>query len=69
MSRSKNSNDIRTREKGVKVGKRIVKDGEPQMLVGPESNKDLYSMQDMAEDLYGEGYRCIVLPPAGVKAV
>lgn len=64
MSRKNDSNVIRTRGKGVKVGKRVVKDGEPQILLGPESNKDLYTMQDMTEDLYGKGWQCIVLPPA-----
>lgn len=63
MSRKKNSNDILTRNKGVKVGKRVLKNGEPQMLVGPEANKDLYTIQDMTEDLYGPGYQCIVIPP------
>nr|MBQ4457817.1 hypothetical protein [Clostridia bacterium] len=63
MSRKDSSNDIRTRFKGVKVGKRVVVNGEPQALVGPESNKDLFSLQDMTETLYGEGYKCVVLPP------
>ena len=63
MSRNKKSNDILTREKGVKVGKLVYKNGEPQMLVGPEKNKDLYTMQDMTEDLYGKGYKYVVLPP------
>lgn len=70
MSRKKDSNDIRTREKGVKVGKRVFKNGEPQILVGPESNKDLYTMQDMTEDLYGEGYTyCLIGPNKRAKAI
>lgn len=63
MSRRKDSNDILTRKKGVRVGKRVLKNGEPQMLVGPEANKDLYTIQDMAEDLYGPGCQCVVIPP------
>lgn len=69
MSRKNDSNDIRTRGKGVKVGKRVMKNGEPQMLVGPESNKDLYTIQDMTEDLYGKGYKYVVLPPDNKKAM
>ena len=63
MSRRKDSNDMRTRSKGVRVGKRVIKNGEPQMLVGPEANKDLYTIQDMTEDLYGPGYRYMLIPP------
>ena len=63
MSRRKDSNDILTRRKGVRVGKRVLKDGEPQMLVGPQAKKDLYTIQDMTEDLYGPGYKYIVIPP------
>lgn len=65
MSRKNDSNDIRTREKGVKVGKRVMKNGEPQMLVGPESNKDLFSLQDMTVALYGpKAQYHVVLPEA-----
>ncbi len=70
MGRNKNSDDIRTRGKGVKVGKRVMKNGEPQILVGPESNKDLYTMQDMTEDLFGEGYTyCLIGPDKRPKAM
>lgn len=61
MSRSKKSNDILTRQKKVKVGKRIIANGEPQALVGPESNKDTFSLQDMAVALYGPGTKCYVV--------
>ncbi len=63
MSRRKDSNVIRTREKGVKVGKRVVKDGEPQILLGPEYNKDLFSLQDMTVALYGPTAQYHVLFP------
>ena len=70
MSRRKDSNDILTRNKGVRVGKRVLKDGVPQMLVGPEANKDLYTIQDMTEDMYGPGYKYVVIPPDNqVKAI
>ena len=70
MGRKDDSNDIRTREKGVKVGKRVVKNGEPQILLGPESNKDLYTMQDMTEDLFGKGYTyCLIEPNGHAKAM
>ena len=65
MSRNKKSNDIRTRDKHVPVGKRVFKNGEPQLLVGPASKKDLYTMQEMTEDLFGEGYKCFVISPDG----
>lgn len=60
MSRKKDSNDIVTRQKKVKVGKRIVENGEPKALVGPESNKDTFSLQDMAVALYGPGTKCYI---------
>ncbi len=60
MSRSKNSNDIVTQRKKVRVGKRVIEDGEPKALVGPESNRDTFSLQDMAVALYGPGTKCII---------
>lgn len=60
MSRKKDSNDIVTRQKKIKVGKRIIEDGVPKALVGPESNKDTFSLQDMAVALYGPGTKCYV---------
>jgi len=60
MSRNSKANDILTRQKKVKVGKRIVENGEPKALVGPESNKDTFSLQDMAVALYGPGTKCYV---------
>ena len=65
MSRNKKSNDIRTKAKGVKVGKRVVVAGEPQLLVGPEANKDYFTLQDMTEAMYGQGANYHVdKPPA-----
>lgn len=60
MSRSNKANDILTRQKKVKVGKRIIENGEPKALVGPESNKDTFSLQDMAVALYGPGTKCYI---------
>ena len=67
MSRNKKSNDILTREKQVKVGTRVLKGAEPVALVGPEKQKDTFSLQDMAVALYGPGTQCVVIP--GEKAV
>ena len=61
MSRKRNSNVVMTREKKVRVGKRIIADGKPQLLVGPESNQDTFSLDDMAVALYGPGARCHVV--------
>ena len=63
MSRKKSSNDILTAQKKVKVGTRIIENGEPKALVGPESNKDTFSLDEMVEALYGPGARCVVYPP------
>ena len=63
MSRSKKTSDVLTREKEVKVGRRVIVGGEPQLLVGPEKKKDLFTLQDMTEALYGEGARCHVEKP------
>ena len=60
MSRNSKANDILTRQKKVKVGKCIVENGEPKALVGPESNKDTFSLQDMAVALYGPGTKCYI---------
>ncbi len=60
MSRNSRSDYIFTTTKRVKVGKRVIEDGEPKALVGPESNKDTFSLQDMAVALYGPGTKCYV---------
>lgn len=60
MSRNKHSDYIFTTEKKVKVGRRVIENGVPKALVGPESNKDTFSLQDMAEALYGPGTKCYV---------
>ncbi len=62
--RNKSSNDIRTKGKHVKVGKKVIIDGEPLLLVGPEANKDYFSLQDMTEAMYGIGAKYHVDPPA-----
>ena len=62
MSRNRRKNDILTVKNKVKVGERVVEDGEPKALVGPVSNKDTFSLQEMAVALYGPGTRCIVYP-------
>ncbi len=66
MSRSKSANSIFTKRNMVKVGERVVEDGEPKVLVGPVSNKDTFSLQEMAVALYGPGTRCIVYLPEKV---
>ena len=66
MSRKKSSNDIVTAQKKVKVGTRVIENGEPKALVGPESNKDTFSLDDMAEALYGKGTKCVVYLPEKV---
>ncbi len=63
MSRSKRTNDILTKKNKVKVGERVFENGEPKALVGPVSNKDTFSLQEMAVALYGPGTRCVVYPP------
>lgn len=67
MSRNRKSNDILTREKQVKVGTRVLKGTEPVALVGPEKQKDTFSLQDMAVALYGPGTQCVIIP--GEKAI
>lgn len=67
MSRNRKSNDILTREKQVKVGTRVLKGAEPVALVGPEKQKDTFSLQDMAVALYGPGTQCVIIP--GEKAI
>lgn len=62
MSRNSRSDYIFTTSKKVKVGKRVIEDGEPKALVGPESNRDTFSLQDMAVALYGPGTKCYVEP-------
>lgn len=60
MSRNSRSDFIFTTEKKVKVGKRVIENGVPKALVGPASNKDTFSLQDMAVALYGPGTKCYV---------
>ena len=67
MSRKKDSNDILTPRKRAKVGKKIYRGPEPVALVGPEANKDTFSLQEFAVALYGPGTQCYVIP--GEKAV
>jgi len=62
MSRHDKSNDILTREKRVKVGKRVIKGAEPVALVGPEKRKDTLSLTEFAEALYGPGTKCLLIP-------
>ena len=63
MSRNKKSNDILTKEKHVKVGKKVIRHGIPQLLVGPNANQDYFSMQDMAEAMYGRGAKFYIEEP------
>ncbi len=62
MSRSKDSNIILTPRTQAKVGRRVIKGSEPVALVGPERNKDTFSLQEFAEALYGPGTQCYVIP-------
>lgn len=62
MSRNRKSNDILTPRRHAKVGKRIISGAEPVALVGPENNKDTFSLQEFAEALYGPGTQCYVIP-------
>lgn len=68
MSRKKDSNDILTKQKQVRVGKRVLRGPEPVALVGPEQNKDTLSAGEFVEQLYGPGYQCVIIPPSD-KAV
>ena len=68
MSRKKESNDIMTKHKQVRFGKRVLRGPEPVALVGPEQNKDTLSAGEFVEQLYGPGYQCVIIPPAD-KAV
>lgn len=63
MSRNRRKNDILTVKNKVKVGERVIENGEPKALVGPASNKDTLSLQEMAVALYGPGTQCVVYPP------
>ena len=65
MSRKKESNDILTKHKQVRFGKRVLRGPEPVALVGPEQNKDTLSPGEFVEQLYGPGYQCVIIPPAG----
>lgn len=62
MSRNKRTNDILTPRKQAKVGTRVLRGTEPVALVGPEKNKDTFSLVEFAEALYGPGTQCIVIP-------
>lgn len=63
MSRKKNSNDMLTKKKQVKFGRRVLRGPEPVALVGPEQNKDTLSAGEFVEQLYGPGYQCLIIPP------
>lgn len=63
MSRKKDSNYVRTKNKQVKVGELVVKCGEPQLLVGPKANKDYFTLQDMTVACYGPGAEYHVVLP------
>ena len=65
MSRKKESKDILTKHKQVRFGKRVLRGPEPVALVGPEQNKDTLSAGEFVEQLYGPGYQCVIIPPAG----
>ena len=64
MSRNKNSNDIVTTRKQVKIGKKVYHGTEPVALVGPEQNRDIISLNEFAEALYGPGCQCVIIPPS-----
>lgn len=62
MSRKKDSNDILTTRKQVRIGKKVYHGTEPVALVGPEQNKDTLSLNEFAVALYGPGTQCVVIP-------
>ena len=62
MSRRRSSDDMLTKQKQVKFGKRVLRGPEPVALVGPEQNRDTVSLNEFAEALYGPGTRCYVIP-------
>jgi hypothetical protein len=55
MSRKRNANYVRTKDKQVKVGELVTRNGEPQLLVGPNDKKDYFTLQDMTVACYGPG--------------
>ncbi len=61
MSRRKDSNNMLTKQKKVKFGKRVLRGSEPVALVGPEQNKDTVSLNEFAEALYGPGTQCYII--------
>ena len=61
--RNKASNEIRTPRHGARVGDRVLLGSEPVALVKQGNIKDTISLQEMAEALYGQGARCVVIPP------
>jgi hypothetical protein len=63
MSRKKNSNALLTKEKQVKFGEKVLKGNEPAALVGPSKNKDTLTLNEFAEQLYGPGVQCVIVPP------
>lgn len=62
MSRKKKSNDIYTKNKHIRFGKRVFLDNKPVALIGPNKNQDTLSLQEMAVELYGPGTQCYVIP-------
>lgn len=62
MSRKKNSNLIVTKLKHIKIGRRILKNNEPVVLVGPDEKNDIITLQELAVELYGPGTQCLVIP-------
>ena len=60
-------NEIRTARHGLKVGERVMKDGEPVALVKQGERYDSFSLEEFADALYGPGTRCIIVP--GKEAV
>lgn len=63
MSRNKDHNVLSTPRTGAKYGRRVLRGSEPVALVGPAGNRDILSLQEFAEALYGEGTECVVIPP------
>jgi hypothetical protein len=65
--RKNKRNEIRTVRYGLKVGERVMKDGEPVALVKQGERYDSFTLEEFAGALYGPGTRCIVVP--GKEAV
>lgn len=65
MSRDRKAKTLVTREKQVKFGEKILIGNEPAALVGPNNNKDTLTLKEFCEQLYGNGYQCVLIPPEG----